>query len=125
MVREGSYLTNGQSESLESNYSSVISALEREMFDVFLESVKRNVSSCARLGLIENLSENDQQNKKPEEAATAPFPPYLAASFLTIVRCRTQVERALRDLCRSGGATYQFLELQTSSEGVLEIFVLG
>ena len=118
VVREVSYLTNGQSESLESNLSSVISVLEREMFDVFLESVKRNVSSCARLGLIENPSENDQNNKKAEESA--PFPPYLAASFLTIVRCRAQVERALRDLRRSDGTTYQFLALQTASDGVVE-----
>mmetsp|Transcript_21876 Transcript_21876/g.47536 ORF Transcript_21876/g.47536 Transcript_21876/m.47536 type:complete len:1286 (-) Transcript_21876:286-4143(-) len=119
VVREVSYLTNGQSESLESNLSSVISTLEREMFDVFLESVKRNVSSCARLGLIENPSENDQTSSKVDEPA-APFPPYLAASFLTIVRCRAQVERALRDLRRSDGTTYQFLALQTASDGVVE-----
>ncbi|KAL7541186.1 hypothetical protein ACHAXR_012938 [Thalassiosira sp. AJA248-18] len=118
VVREVSYLTNGQSESLESNLSSVISALEREMFDIFLESVKRNVSSCARLGLIENPSDNDQKVNKAEESA--PFPPYLAASFLTIVRCRAQVERALRDLRRSEGTTYQFLALQTASDGIVE-----
>eukprot|EP00581_Thalassiosira_minuscula_P001397 CAMPEP_0183746690 /NCGR_PEP_ID=MMETSP0737-20130205/66886_1 /TAXON_ID=385413 /ORGANISM="Thalassiosira miniscula, Strain CCMP1093" /LENGTH=1250 /DNA_ID=CAMNT_0025982393 /DNA_START=67 /DNA_END=3820 /DNA_ORIENTATION=- len=118
VVREVSYLTDGQSESLESNLSSVISALEREMFDVFLESVKRSVSSCARLGLIDTSSENDQKNKKADESG--PFPPYLAASFLTIVRCRAQVERALRDLSRSEGTTYQFLALQTASDGVVE-----
>lgn len=118
VVREVSYLTNDQSESLETNLSSVISALEREMFDVFLESVKRAVLSCARLGLIEDPAEKD---KKPNPAAEpAPFPPYLAASFLTIVRCRAQVERALRDLRRSEGTTYQFLALQTASDGVVE-----
>jgi len=116
VVREVSYLTNGQSESLESNLSSIISALEREMFDVFLQSsVKRNVLSCARLGHIEG---NDQTSNKVEESA--PFPPYLAASLLTIVRCRAQVERALRDLRRSEGTTYQFLALQTASDGVVE-----
>mmetsp|Transcript_23966 Transcript_23966/g.45784 ORF Transcript_23966/g.45784 Transcript_23966/m.45784 type:complete len:692 (+) Transcript_23966:1395-3470(+) len=118
VVREVSYLTNGQSESLESNLSSVISVLERDMFDVFLKSVKRNVSACARLGLIENPSTHEQQQKIPDESV--PFPPYLAASFLTIVRCRAQVERALRDLSRTEGTTYQFLALQTASDGVVE-----
>ena len=118
VVREVSYLTNGQSEALESNISSVISALEREMFDIFLESIKRNVSSCARLGLIERSPEKEQKSNKVEESG--PFPPYLAASFLTIVRCRAQVERALRDLKRSEGTTYQFLALQTASDGVVE-----
>ena len=61
VVRVVSYLTNGQSESLESNISSIISTLESLMFDVFLESVKINVSSCAQLGLIENPSEKDNK----------------------------------------------------------------
>ena len=82
------------------------------MFDVFLESVKRSVSTCARLGLIEN-SENDQKKRKSEDSA--PFPPYLAASFLTIVRCRAQVERALPTY-----KEHQFLALQTASDGVVE-----
>lgn len=112
VVREISYLTNGQSdETLEASLSSVISALEREMFDIFLESVKRNVNACARLGLIET-----EQKTKVEES----FPPYLAASFLSIVRCRAQVERALRDLQRSEGVTYQFLALRTASDGIVE-----
>ncbi|KAL9181123.1 hypothetical protein ACHAXT_009928 [Thalassiosira profunda] len=117
VVKEVSFLTNEQTETLESNLSSVISALEREMFEVFLESVKRNVASCARLGLIENPPD-DPKARKAEESAS--FPPYLAASFLTIVRCRAQVERALRDLRRSEGTTYQFLALRTASDGVVE-----
>ena len=116
--REVSYLTNGRSESLQSTLSTVISALEKEMFDVFLESVKRAVSSSAKLGLIDNPSDNAQKSNKAEDFG--PFPPYLAASFLTIVRCRAQVERALRDLRRSDGATYQLLTLQTVSDGVVE-----
>lgn len=118
VAREVSYLTNGQSENLESTLASVVSALERGMFDVFLESVKKAVSSCAKLGLIDNPAENVQKTNKSEEFG--PFPPYLAASFLTIVRCRAQVERALRDLRRSDGSTYQFLTLQTVSDGVVE-----
>mgnify|MGYP000641300515 CR=1 FL=1 len=86
VVREVSYLTNGQSDSLEANLSSVISALERQMFEIFLESVKRNVLACAKLGLIEKPSDDDQRTNE-----SAPFPPYLAASFLNIVRCRAQV----------------------------------
>jgi hypothetical protein len=116
--REVAYLTNGRSESLQSTLSTVISALEKEMFDVFLESVKRSVSSSAKLGLIDNPSDNAQKSNKTEDFG--PFPPYLAASFLTIVRCRAQVERALRDLRRSDGATYQLLTLQTVSDGVVE-----
>ena len=122
VIREVSYLTNGQSESLESNLSSVISELERDMFDVFLEGVKRNVSSCARLGLIETPPDKGKSAIRTEDAG--PFPPYLAASFLTIVRCRAQVERALRDLRRSEGTTYQFLALQTASDGVVESICL-
>jgi len=118
VVREVSYLTDDRSESLESNLSSVISVLEKEMFDVFLESVKRNVLSCARLGMIESSISEGEPKTKIEESG--PFPPYLAASFLTIVRCRAQVERALRDLRRSQGSTYQFLALQTASDGVVE-----
>lgn len=114
VVREVSYLTNEQSDRLESNISAVISGLEGEMFDVFLESVKRNVASYARLGLIES---DDGKSDKPDR-----FPPYLAGSFLAIVRCRAQVERALREatLRRSEGTTYQFLALQTASETVVE-----
>lgn len=113
VVREVSYLTNNaHSESLESNLSSVISAMEKEMFGVFLESVKRNVSSSARLGSIET-SENGPKNKKSEDLA--PFPAYLAASFLTIVRCRAQVERALPTYKK-----HQFLALQTACDGVVE-----
>lgn len=114
VVREVSYLTNEQSVSLETNITAVISALEGEMFNVFLESVKRNVASCARIGLIES-SDSDPKD-------STPFPPYLAASFLSIVRCRAQVERALREatLRRLEGTTYQFLALQTASDGVVE-----
>ena len=117
VVREVSYLTNDQSDTLEASLSSVISTLEQEMFDVFLESVKRNVASCSRLGLIDAPPE-DGGSKSREEVTT--FPPYLAASFLAIVRCRAQVERALRDLKRSEGTTYQFMALQTASDGVVE-----
>ena len=122
VVREVSYLTNGQTENLESNISSVITALEKEMFDVFLENVTRNAKSCARLGLVEVPSGYSQKSSKAEELS--PFPPYLASSFLAIVRCRAQVERALRDLCRSDGMTYQFLALQTASNGVVESICL-
>ena len=118
VVREVSYLTNDQSDALEASLSSVISTLEQEMFDVFLESVKRNVASCSRLGPTEAPPE-DGGRKGREEVTT--FPPYLAASFLAIVRCRAQVERALRDLKRSDeGTTYQFMALQTASDGVVE-----
>jgi len=115
VVREVSYLTNEQSDRLESNLSTVISSLEEEMFDVFLDSVKRSVASYARLGLIESDDERKSENRDQ-------FPPYLAGSFLAIVRCRAQVERALKEgtLRRSEGTTYQFLALQTASEGVVE-----
>lgn len=115
VVREVSYLTNDQSDRLESNLSAVISNLEEDMFDVFLESIKRNVVSYSRLGLIDSDDDEklDSQNR---------FPPYLAGSFLAIVRCRAQVERALREatIRRSEGTTYQFLALKTASEGVVE-----
>lgn len=111
VVREVSYLTNDQTDRLESNLSAVVSSLEGQMFDVFLESVKRNVASYSRLGLI---GSDDGKSEK--------FPPYLAGSFLAIVRCRAQVERALREatLRRSDGTTYQFLALSTASEAVVE-----
>ncbi|KAL3797514.1 hypothetical protein HJC23_009878 [Cyclotella cryptica] len=118
VVREVSYLTNDQSDRLESNLSEIISGLEGEMFDVFLESVKQSVASYASLGLIE--SDDKSESGKMEEAT--PFPPYLAGSFLAIVRCRAQVERALREATvrRSEGMTYQFLALQTASDGVVQ-----
>lgn len=78
VVREVSYLTNDQSESLDSNLSAVISTLEGEMFDVFLDSVKRNVVSCARLGFIESTPSGG--NSKSEDAT--PFPPYLAGKLM-------------------------------------------
>jgi len=120
VVREVSYLTNDQSETLETSLSSVVSTLEGEMFDVYLESVKRNVESCARLGLIDS-TEGESRVKADE---VTPFPPYLAASFLSIVRCRAQVERALREAtvrnAEGNGATYLFLALQTASDGIVE-----
>ena len=67
--------------------------------------------------MIESAPEGEPKTKIEESGQ---FPPYLAASFLTIVRCRAQVERALRDLRRSQGNTYQFLALQTASDGVVE-----
>ena len=121
VVREVSYLTNDQSETLETSLSSVVSTLEREMFDVYLESVKRSIESCARLGLIDS-TEAKPTRKKSDEGT--PFPPYLAASFLSIVRCRAQVERALREATVRGaegnGTTYRFLALQTASDGIVE-----
>lgn len=121
VVREVSYLTNDQSETLETSLSSVVSTLEREMFDVYLESVKRNIESCARLGLIDS-TEAEPTRKKSDEGT--PFPPYLAASFLSIVRCRAQVERALREAtvrsAEGNGTTYRFLALQTASDGIVE-----
>lgn len=122
VVREVSYLTNDQSETLEKSLSSVISTLEGEMFDVYLESVKRNVEACARLGLIDSTEGESTAKKKADEVT--PFPPYLAASFLSIVRCRAQVERALREAtvrnAEGNGATYLFLALQTASDGIVE-----
>ena len=121
VVREVSYLTNDQSETLETSLSSVISTLEGEMFNVYLESVKRNVESCARLGFIDS-TEGESSRKRADEVT--PFPPYLAASFLSIVRCRAQVERALRDATvrntEGKGTTYQFLALQTASDGIVQ-----
>jgi len=120
VVREVSYLTNDQSETLETSLSSVVSTLEGEMFDVYLESVKKNVESCARLGLIDE-GESTTRTKADE---VTPFPPYLAASFLSIVRCRAQVERALREAtvrnAEGNGSTYLFLALQTASDGIVE-----
>ena len=121
VVREVSYLTNDQSETLETSLSSVVSTLEGEMFDVYLESVKRNVESCARLGLIDSTEEESAKTKAGEVTS---FPPYLAASFLSIVRCRAQVERALREAtvrnAEGNGSTYLFLALQTASDGIVE-----
>ena len=89
------------------------------MFDVYLESVKRNVEACARLGLIDSTERESIARKKVDDVT--PFPPYLAASFLSIVRCRAQVERALREAtvrnAEGNGATYLFLALQTASDG--------
>lgn len=52
----------------------------------------------------------------------------ISASFLSIVRCRAQVERALRaaTVCRSNSekTTYQFLALQTASDGIVESICL-
>lgn len=122
VVREVSYLTNGQTENLESNLSSVVTSLEKDMFDVFLENVRRNAISCARLGPLEVPSDSSQRSSKAEDLG--PFPPYLASSFLAIVRCRAQVERALRDFSRSDGVTYQILALQTASNAVVESICL-
>lgn len=122
VVREVSYLTNDQSETLETSLSSVVSTLEGEMFDVYLESVKRNVESCARLGLLDSTEGESTGRSKADEVT--PFPPYLAASFLSIVRCRAQVERALREAtvrnAEGNGTTYLFLALQTASDGIVE-----
>lgn len=122
VVREVSYLTNDQSETLEKSLSSVVSTLEGEMFDVYLESVKRNVENCAKLGLIDSTEAESTAKKRADEVT--PFPPYLAASLLAIVRCRAQVERALREAtvrtAEGNGPTYLFLALQTASDGIVE-----
>ncbi len=80
VVREVSYLTNDQSDSLDTNLSALISTLETDMFDVFLDSVKKNVASCAKLGLIESTAPGGG-NKQDE---SMPFPPYLAGKSCVI-----------------------------------------
>ena len=79
------------------------------------------MESCARLGLIDSTEEESAKAKAGEVTS---FPPYLAASFLSIVRCRAQVERALREAtvrnAEGNGSTYLFLALQTASDGIVE-----
>lgn len=119
LVREVSYLTSGQCETLEEALAEDIMALEGAMFDEFLENVRRNVGGCARLGWVD-VSIDDKKGAASD--APTQFPAYLSASLLAIVRCRAQVEKALGDttIRRSDGVTYQFLAMATAADGVIE-----
>ena len=124
VVREVAYLTNGQCESVEEALAEDIMALEATMFDEFLDNICRHVAGCTKLGSL-SFDRDGSDNGVPGGAETSPpptpFPAYLSACLLAIVRCRAQVDRALGDttIRRSQGITYQYLAMATAADGVV------
>ena len=120
IVREVSYLTSGQCESLEEALVEDISALEASMFDEFLDNICRHVARCTKLGTIISDRDVDEGSDKKPKVPQA-FPAYLSACLLAIVRCRAQVDRALGDTAirRSQGITYQYLGMATAADGTV------
>ena len=124
VVREVAYLTNGQCESVEEALAEDIMALEATMFDEFLDNICRHVAGCTKLGSM-SFDRDGSDNGVPGGAETSPpptpFPAYLSACLLAIVRCRAQVDRALGDttIRRSQGITYQYLAMATAADGVV------
>jgi len=122
VVREVSYLTNGQCESVEKALAEDIMALEATMFDEFLDNICRHVAGCTKLGPTSaDLGVNDAPDGGESSLPPKSFPAYLSACLLAIVRCRAQVDRALGDatIRRSQGITYQYLAMATAADGVV------
>lgn len=124
VVREVAYLTNGQCESVEEALAEDIMALEATMFDEFLDNICRHVAGCTKLGSMSfdrNGSDGDLPGGAETSKSPTPFPAYLSACLLAIVRCRAQVDRALGDttIRRSQGITYQYLAMATAADGVV------
>jgi hypothetical protein len=122
LVREVSELTNHKSALLEEVLFDDVMALENTMFDEFLESIRRNMSTYTKLGPMSAFDEEDEFIAEKQKSET-PFPAYLSASLLAIVRCRAQVERTLGlNTVRKhqAPATYQFLALSTAADSVVD-----
>jgi len=124
VVREVAYLTNGQCESVEEALAEDIMALEATMFDEFLDNICRHVAGCTKLGSLSFDREGSDGGLPGGAEASSPptpFPAYLSACLLAIVRCRAQVDRALGDttIRRSQGITYQYLAMATAADGVV------
>ncbi len=122
LVREVSDLTNHESPLLEQALIDEIMTLENQMFDEFLESIRRNMSTYTRLAPMTVYEEEDEFISEKMKAE-APFPAHLSASLLAIVRCRAQVERTLGlDTVRKqqAPATYQFLAMSTAADSVVD-----
>ena len=122
LVREVSDLTNHESPILEEALIDDVMALENQMFNEFLESIRRNMSTYTKLGPMPTFEEEDEFIAEKQKSET-PFPAYLSASLLAIVRCRAQVERTLGlNTVRKHQAplTYQFLTLSTAADSVVD-----
>ena len=122
VVRAVEYLTNEQSLSLEETLIDDIMALEACMFDEFLDGIRSNISTYARLGPTETVTDDDEEVFVHGKVTDPSFPAYLSASLLAIVRCRAQVEKALgeKTIRKSQGTTYQFLAMSTAADSVVE-----
>ena len=122
LVREVSDLTHHENPLTEEALIEDVMALENQMFDEFLESIRRNMSTYTRLGPMIVYEEEDEfiaEKLKSE----APFPAHLSACLLAIVRCRAQVERTLGlDTVRKhqAPATYQYLAMSTAADSVVD-----
>jgi len=121
LVREVSDLTTHESPHLEEALVDDVISLENEMFNEFLNSIRQNMSTYTKLGPMTTYDEEDEFIAERQKSE-APFPAYLSASLLAIVRCRAQVERTLGlNTVRKhqAPATYQFLALSTAADSVL------
>ena len=122
LVRDVNDLTNHDSTLLEEALIDDLMALENQMFDEFLESIRRNMSTYTRLGPMSNYEEEDEFLAEKQKSE-APFPAHLSASLLAMVRCRAQVERTLGlNTVRKYQAplTYQFLTMSTAADSVVD-----
>ena len=122
LVRDISDLTNHDSAILEETLIDDVMALENQMFDEFLESIRKNMSTYTKLGPMTTFEEEDEFLSEKQKSK-APFPAYLSASLLAIVRCRAQVEHTLGlNTVRKhqSPATYQFLTMSTAADCVVD-----
>jgi hypothetical protein len=118
IVQEVSYLTNCPNNLEDSLLDDVIS-LESLMFDEFLDSIRRNISSYTHLGPMEG---SDDDEFTYEKKFVPGFPAYLSASLLAIVRCRAQVEKSLgeKTIRKGQGVSYKFLAMSTAADSVVD-----
>ena len=118
VVREVGYLTNN-AEAVEEVMMEDIMGLEAATFDEFLLGIRRNVSSCSRMGWLDIKS--DPAKGTSNDSPSMGFPPYLSASLLAIVRTRAQVEQALGNkMRRSQGVAYQHIAMATVADAVAD-----
>lgn len=121
VVREVSYLTNSQGSSLEEILTDDVLAVEAKMFDEFLESIRRNMTSYCKLGPMISIDNGgDGVEKNPSEMQ---FPPHLSASLLAIIRCRAQVEKALGEKTvrkSQSPSTYLYLAMSCAADSVVD-----
>lgn len=128
VVREVSELTNGSCETLIEIIENEIMGLESNLFEDFLEEVRRDVTSCVKLGFLDlEDSEDDVENDEDVfdqklRNKRRNFPGYLSASLLAIVRCRAKVEKALGNstIRRSQNETYLHIAMSTASDSLLD-----
>jgi len=122
VVREVSHLTNAQCANMEEALVDDVMALENQMFDEFLESIRQNMSTYTKFGPM-MVTDDEDEFVAEKQRSEAQFPAHLSASLLAIVRCRAQVERTLGlntiRKCQAP-STYQFLALSTASDSVVD-----